>query len=175
MRREQRILERAGPGLWTVAAAEGAAEYLLAMDRDWALDILLWTERSGTIGHMVGGFLYDEPALGLEENEINEGIRIFCFLTRSAEDTAGYGEALATRFLSVDRSRELYSRWRAYARWHAYANTLPCYDWVSDSTSDDCGKPTPLVHLAPQPMMPGQHSAMRVLRTTPPEGVLKVG
>ena len=126
-------------------------------------------------GHMIGGFLYDEPALGLEENEINEGIRIFCFLTRSAEATAGYGEAPATRFLSVDRSRELYSRWRAYARWHAYADTLPCYDWVSDSTSDDCGEPTPLVHLAPQPMMPGQHSAMRVLRTTPPEGVLKVG
>ena len=52
------------------------------MLRDWALDTLLRTERPGTIGHMIGGFLYDEPALGLEENEINEGIRIFCFLTR---------------------------------------------------------------------------------------------
>ena len=55
------------------------------MHRDWALDILLWTERPGTIGHMVGGFLYDEPALGLEENEINEGIRALCFLTRATK------------------------------------------------------------------------------------------
>ena len=107
------------------------------MDRDWALDMLLRTERPGTIGHMIGGFLYDEPALNLEENEINEGIRIFCFLTCSAEATAGYGEALATRFLIVDRSRELYSRWRAYARWQAYVDTLPRYDWVS-SSGDSC-------------------------------------
>ena len=68
------------------------------MLRDWALDILLRTERPGTIGHMVGGFLYDEPALGLEANEINEGIRSLCFLTRATKATAGYGEALATRF-----------------------------------------------------------------------------
>ena len=86
------------------------------MHRDWALDILLWTERPGTIGHMVGGFLYDEPALGLEENEINEGIRALCFLTRATKATAGYGEALATRFLSVDRARELYLRWRGRHR-----------------------------------------------------------
>ena len=142
---------------------------------DWALDILLRTDCPGTIGHMIGRFLYHEPALGLKANEIIEGIRSLCFLTRAMKATAGYGEEPATRFLSVDRTRELYSRWLAYARWHAYADTLPCYDWVSDSTSDDCGEPTPLVHLAPQPMMPGQHSAMRVLRTTPPERVLKVG
>ena len=75
----------------------GLALAFLAMDRDWALDILLRTERPGTIGHMVGGFLYDEPALNLEENELNEGIRSLCFLTRATKATAGYGEEPATR------------------------------------------------------------------------------
>ena len=107
------------------------------MLRDWALDILLRTERPGTIGHMIGGFLYDEPALGLEANEINEGIRSRCFLTRATKATAGYGEEPATRFLSVDRTRELYSRCRACARWHAYADTLPRCDWVA-SSGDSC-------------------------------------
>ena len=80
------------------------------MDRDWALDMLLRTERPGTIGHMIGGFLYDEPPLNLTLNEANEGIRSLCFLTRATKATAGYGEAPATRFLSVDRTRELYLR-----------------------------------------------------------------
>ena len=114
---------------------------------DWALDILLQTERPGTIGHMIGRFLYHEPALGLEANEIIEGIRSLCFLTRATKATAGYGEEPATRFLSVDRTRELYFRWRAYARWQAYVDTLPRYDWVSssgdsssgDSSGDDWG------------------------------------
>ena len=86
---------------------------------------------------MIGRFLYHEPALGLEANEIIEGIRSLFFLTRTTKATAGYGEEPATRFLSVDRTRELYSRWRAYARWQAYVDTLPRYDWVSTS-GDSC-------------------------------------
>ena len=104
---------------------------------DWALDILLRTERPGTIGHMIGRFLYHEPALGLKANEIIEGIRSLCFLTRAMKATAGYGEEPATRFLSVDRTREHYFLWRAYARWQAYVDTLPRYDWVS-SSGDSC-------------------------------------
>ena len=105
------------------------------MLRDWALDILLRTERPGTIGHMIGGFLYDEPALGLEANEINEGIRSLCFLTRATKATAGYGEAPATRFLSVDRTRELYFRWRGLGRWRVEVT----YDWCSSSGDSSSG------------------------------------
>ena len=104
------------------------------MDRDWALDIFLWTERPGTIGHMIGGFLYDEPAQGLEENVINEGIRALCFLTRATKVTAGYGEALATRFLSVDRARELYLRWRGRHR-----RVEVTYAWCSSSGDSSAG------------------------------------
>ena len=95
---------------------------------DWALDILLQTERPGTIGHMIGRFLYHEPTLGLEANEIIEGIRSLCFLTQAMKATAGYGEEPATRFLSVDRTRELMQ---------AYFDNLPRYHWVSDS-GDSC-------------------------------------
>ena len=91
---------------------------------------------------MIGGFLYDEPAPGLEEIESNEGIRALCFLTRATKATAGYGEALATRFLSVDRARELYLRWRGRHR-----RVEVTYAWCSssgdsssgDSSGDDWG------------------------------------
>ena len=92
---------------------------------------------------MVGGFLYDEPALNLEENDINEGIRSLCFLTRATKATAGYGEEPATRFLSVDRTRELYLRWRGLGPWRVEVTT----DWCS-SSDDSSFEPTPLVHLA---------------------------
>ena len=96
------------------------------MLRDWALDILLRTERPGTIGHMIGGFLYDEPALGFTREMGHEALRILCFLTRATKATAGYGEAPVTRFVSVNRTRELYLCWHAYADWHAYPTSSPC-------------------------------------------------